>query len=306
MKVKSDSKKINLIYYFVFTSINYFCKRVYNWFCSRYPKNDWRLAQVEELKNEVKKHPNLKLIIKSANTKVSKQIRDLELFIKQDLDFIITSPIEPNITSLVLKKAIDEGIKVILLISTISSNNYTAFISPDNEKIGEEAAKHLVNILNKKGVILELQGIKTATSTIKRSAGFSKILKQYPNIKVIKENANFLRTDAIKVMEKIYKKNIKFDAIFSHSDSMLEGVRKVMNKYNKDLTTPMIGIDYIKASKEAIKDGHQTATFDYQTSTKEAIQTIVDIINNKPIQKNITLNTLKITKDNVKEIQPIF
>ncbi len=269
-------------------------------------KNDWRLAQVEELKNEVKKHPNLKLIIKSANTKVSKQIRDLELFIKQDLDFIITSPIEPNITSLVLKKAIDKGIKVILLISTISSNNYTAFISPDNEKIGEEAAKHLVNILNKKGVILELQGIKTATSTIKRSAGFSKILKQYPNIKVIKENANFLRTDAIKVMEKIYKKNIKFDAIFSHSDSMLEGVRKVMNKYNKDLTTPMIGIDYIKASKEAIKDGHQTATFVYQTSAKEAIQTIVDIINNKPIQKNITLNTLKITKDNVKEIQPIF
>lgn len=269
-------------------------------------KNDWRLAQVEELKNEVKKHPNLKLIIKSANTKVSKQIRDLELFIKQDLDFIITSPIEPNITSLVLKKAIDKGIKVILLISTISSNNYTAFISPDNEKIGEEAAKHLVNILNKKGVILELQGIKTATSTIKRSAGFSKILKQYPNIKVIKENANFLRTDAIKVMEKIYKKNIKFDAIFSHSDSMLEGVRKVMNKYNKDLTTPMIGIDYIKASKEAIKDGHQTATFVYQTSAKEAIQAIVDIINNKPIQKNITLNTLKITKDNVKEIQPIF
>lgn len=269
-------------------------------------KNDWRLAQVEELKNEVKKHPNLKLIIKSANTKVSKQIRDLELFIKQDLDFIITSPIEPNITSLVLKKAIDKGIKVILLISTISSNNYTAFISPDNEKIGEEAAKHLVNILNKKGVILELQGIKTATSTIKRSAGFSKILKQYPNIKVIKENANFLRTDTIKVMEKIYKKNIKFDAIFSHSDSMLEGVRKVMNKYNKDLTTPMIGIDYIKASKEAIKDGHQTATFVYQTSAKEAIQAIVDIINNKPIQKNITLNTLKITKDNVKEIQPIF
>lgn len=269
-------------------------------------KNDWRLAQVKELKAEAKKHPNLKLIIKSANAKVSKQIRDIELFIKQDVDFIITSPIEPNITSLVLKKAIDKGIKVILLSRTINSDNYTTFISPDNEKIGEEAAKHLVSILNGKGVILELQGIKTATSTMKRSAGFNKIINKYPNIKVIKRTGNYLRSDTIKVMEKIYKKNIKFDAIFSHSDSMLEGVRNVMNKYNKDLTTPMVGIDYIKAASKAIKNGHQTATFVYQTAAKEGIQAIIDIINNKTIKKNITLDTLKVTKDNVNKIKPIF
>lgn len=269
-------------------------------------KNDWRLAQIEELKAEAKKHSNLKLIIKSANAKVSKQIRDIELFIKQDVDFIITSPIEPTITSLVLKKAIDKGIKVILLSRTINSDNYTTFISPDNEKIGEAAAKHLVDILNEKGVILELHGIKTATSTIKRSAGFNKIIKKYPNIKVIKKTGNFLRSDSIKAMEEIYKKDIKFDAIFSHSDSMLEGVRKVMKKYNKDLSTPMVGIDYIKTSRKAIKNGHQTATFVYQTAAKEGIQAIVDIINNKPLQKNITLDTLKVTKDNVNKIQPIF
>ncbi|UTJ05354.1 substrate-binding domain-containing protein [Arcobacter roscoffensis] len=269
-------------------------------------KNDWRLAQIEELKDEAKKHPNLKLIIKSANAKVSKQIRDIEIFIEQEVDFIITSPIEANITSLALKKAIDKGIKVILLSRTVNSDNYTTFISPDNEKIGEEAAKHLVDTLDKKGVILELQGIKTATSTIKRSAGFNKIIKQYPNIKVIRKNANFLRANAITVMQELYKKDIKFDAIFSHSDSMLEGVRKVMRKYKKDLTIPMIGIDYIKASQSAILSGEQSATFVYQTSAKEGVQAIVDIINNKAVKKNITLDTLKVTKDNVSKIQPIF
>lgn len=269
-------------------------------------KNDWRLAQVEELKNEAKKHDNIKLIIKSANAKVSKQIRDIELFIEQGVDFIITSPIEPNITGQVLKRALDKGIKVILLSRTINSENYTTFISPDNEKIGEEAAKHLVNALKENGTILELQGIKTASSTMKRSAGFNKIIKKYPNIKVIKRNANFLRSEAIKTMEAIYKNNIKFDAIFSHSDSMLEGTRKVMKKYKKDLSIPMVGIDYIKASRTAIQKEEQSATFVYQTSAKEGIQAIIDIINNKPIKKNITLNTLKITKDNVNEIKPIF
>ncbi|MGA1931344.1 substrate-binding domain-containing protein [Arcobacter sp. YIC-464] len=269
-------------------------------------KNDWRLAQVEELKQEISKHPNLKLTIKSANTKVSKQIRDIELFIEQNVDFIITSPIEPNITSLVLKKAIDKNIKVILLSRTINSKDYTTFISPNNEKIGEEAAKLLATLINGKGVILEIQGIKTATSTLKRTKGFNNIIKNYPNIKVIKRNANFLRADAIKTMEEIYKKDIKFDAIFSHSDSMLVGVRKVMKKYNKELSIPMVGIDYIKAAQNAILKGEQTASFVYQTSAKEGVQAIVDIINNKTVEKNISLNTLKVTKNNADKIKPIF
>ena len=78
--------------------------------------NDWRAAQVQEVKNEVMKHDNLKLIVKDANSKVSKQIRDIEEFIKAKVDFIIASPKDAKITSLVLKKAMDNNIKVILII----------------------------------------------------------------------------------------------------------------------------------------------------------------------------------------------
>ena len=80
--------------------------------------NDWRLAQVNEVKEEIKKYPYLKLTVKDGKTNVANQIADIEYFIKHKYDFIITSPIDRDITSLVLKKAMDKGIKVILIFQT--------------------------------------------------------------------------------------------------------------------------------------------------------------------------------------------
>ncbi len=269
--------------------------------------NDWRAAQVQEVKNEVMKHNNLKLIVKDANAKVSKQIRDIEEFIKVKVDFIIASPKNAKITSLVLKKAIDKNIKVILISRTITTDDYTTFIAPNNYMIGQDAAKVLIKHMNYKGTILMLQGVKGASSTQQRSDGFKNIINKYQDIKLITRRANYLRNDAIKVMENIYKKNIHFDAIYSHSDSMLIGAREVMKKLNKDIKSiPSVSIDYIKETRKAILNGEQLASFIYPTSGKEGVQVIVDIINGKTVQKNIVLDTILITKENANTVTPIF
>lgn len=267
--------------------------------------NDWRAAQVQEVKDEIAKYPNLKLIVKDAKGKASNQIRDIQRFINQNVDFIITSPKDAKITSLVLKKAIKKGIKVILISRTITTDDYTAFVAPDNYMIGKDAGKFLAKHLNYKGNILMLQGVQGASSTQQRGDGFEKIIAQYPNMKVIKKRANYLRNDAIKVMEDIYKQDIKFDAIYSHSDSMLIGARSVMKRLNKP-NVPSISIDYIKQTQQAIKDGIQLASFLYPTSGKEGVQLIVDIINKKTVPKNTTLGTVMITKENVDKVKPIF
>jgi len=268
--------------------------------------NDWRLAQVKQVKHEINKYSNFKLYVKDANAKVSKQIRDIEEFINQGVDFIIASPKDAQITSLVLKKAIAKGIKVILISRTINSDDYTVFIAPDNYKIGQDAAKLLVKKLNKKGTILMLQGIQGASSTTQRKNGFLDIVKKYPNINVVLRRGNYLRNDAIKVMEGIYQDKINFDAIYSHSDSMLIGAREVMNRLQKNTKIPMVGIDYIQETKTAIQEGSQMASFVYPTSAKEGVQAIVDIINGKKVAKNIIVESIMVTKENANKIEPIF
>ena len=268
--------------------------------------NDWRLAQVKQVKHEINKYSNFKLYVKDANAKVSKQIRDIEEFINQGVDFIIASPKDAQITSLVLKKAMDKGIKVILISRTIRSDDYTVFIAPDNYKIGQNAAKLLVKKLNKKGTILMLQGVEGASSTTQRKNGFLDIVKKYPNINVVLRRGNYLRNDAIKVMEGIYQDKINFDAIYSHSDSMLIGAREVMNRLQKNTKIPMVGIDYIQETKTAIQEGSQMASFVYPTSAKEGVQAIVDIINGKKVAKNIIVESIMVTKENANKIEPIF
>jgi ribose transport system substrate-binding protein len=268
-------------------------------------KNDWMVAQAKELKNEVAKHDNLKLIVKQAESSVAKQVKDIEDFIKLGVDFIIATPLNAKIGSIVMKKALKKGIKVILISRSVEGNNYTAFVAPDNFRIGNDAAKFLAKHLNFKGTVLMLQGRKGSSSTTEREKGFDIGIREYKNIKIIKRRANYLRSDAMIVMENLYKEKIDFDAIYSHSDSMLIGARKVMERLNKPIV-PSVGIDYIKQSKKAIQDGKQLATFVYHTSAKEGVELIVDTIKGKTIPKNSVIKTKLITKQNVNQEDPIF
>ncbi|MGM0519993.1 MAG: substrate-binding domain-containing protein [Campylobacterota bacterium] len=268
--------------------------------------NDWRQAQVDEAINEAKKYDYLELTIKDAKGSVARQILDIESFIKDDYDFIITSPINPNLTSKALEKAIQNDIKVILLSRNTKGDTYTTFIAPDNYKIAKQTAKYLLKKIDYKGTILMLQGIKGASTTHLREKGFEDVAKEYSDVKIIKRRANFLRNDAINVMEDIYNKNIDFDAIYSHSDSMLIGARIVMNKYNDTKSKPTAGIDYIKDAQEAILEGNQSVSFTYPTCSKEGIEAIVKIIKKEKVPKNIVIDTKMIEKDNASMVKPIF
>ncbi|MBE0491599.1 MAG: substrate-binding domain-containing protein [Sulfurospirillum sp.] len=236
---------------------------------------------------------------------MAQQIFAIERFINAEYDFIITSPIDPTITSSTLKKAIDKNIKVILISRNINGDNFTTFIAPDNHKIAQKAAHYLLKKLNYKGTILMLQGLEGVTTTNLRESGFEEVAKQYKEIKILKKRGNFLRGDAIKALEEVYKDGVQFDAIYSHSDSMLVGAREVMRKHNA-LHIPTVGIDYIKSAKEAILDGKQLASFTYPTSAKESIEVIVKLINVQSVPKNITIDSQMIDATNASKIEPIF
>ncbi len=301
-----SNKIIKIIIFIYLITVSSYAKEYKIGFAQDTLANDWRVAQVNEVKNEIKKYPYLKLTVKNAQASVANQISDIEYFIKNKFDFIITSPINAKITSLVLKKAIEKGIKVILISRGITTTDYTTFIRPKNKFIAEQIGHYMAKKLDKKGTILMLQGLQGTTSARDRDIYFDEVIKKYSNIKVIKRRANYLRSDAIEVMEDIYQKNIKFDAIYSHSDSMLSGVRIVMKKYKKNNTILMVGIDYISEAEAAILRGEQSASFTYPTCGKEGVEAIVKIIENKKYKKDVIIPSIMITKDNVKNVYPIF
>ena len=54
--------------------------------------NDWRAAQVNEMRRALAKYPNIRFIYTDAEGSASRQVLDMERLVEQGVDVIVTSP----------------------------------------------------------------------------------------------------------------------------------------------------------------------------------------------------------------------
>ena len=149
--------------------------------------------------------------------------------------------------------------------------------------------------------------MQKADVTTLRTKGFMDEISKYKDIKVIKRTGNYLRKDAITETEKLLKDNVKFDAIFSQSDSMLSGFRTAYEKAGLDSSKVItVGCDYTSEAKEAILKGTQTASILFPLAGKQSIETALKIIAKKGIKKHIVIPVELVDKQNVNEVKPVF
>ena len=269
--------------------------------------NDFRKAQVFEAKEHSEKYKNINFVYSDALGQTSLLIKQIDTFIEKKVDVIIVGTNDAQAIVPVVSKAYEQGIGVIILDRGINGDNYTSFINSDNIKIGKLGAEYLAKELNYKGEILLFEGLQKADVTQLRTKGFMDEISKYKDIKIIKRTANYLRKDAIIQTEKLIKDGVKFDAIFSQSDSMLSGFRAAYEKSNLDASKLItVGCDYTSEAKEAIKKGTQTASILFPLGGKESVDVALEIISKKEVQKHIVIPVKLVTKENIEIEKPIF
>ena len=83
-------------------------------------------------------------------------------------------------------------------------------------------------------------------------------------------------------MEKLVKKGIKIDAVFSESDSMLSGMRSVLDRYGIDPASMVtVGCDYTSEARDAIRSGRQSASILFPLGGKKSVETARDLLAGK-------------------------
>ncbi|MDH5324674.1 MAG: substrate-binding domain-containing protein [Gammaproteobacteria bacterium] len=269
---------------------------------------DWRARQVNEVKQALATHPNVQFIVKDAGGHTEQQIRDVESLVNEGIDLLITSPRDAQSLAPIISKTYLKGIPVILLSRKVNTEDYTTFIGPDDVAIGVKAARRLANKLNGKGKIIMLSGIPTTTTAMERAIGFRNGLIAFPGLQIVAEKyANYQRSDAIQAMEGIIESGVRFDAIYAQSDSMATGARMALLQAGiKPSSKQIIGGDYIKEARQAIRIGEQDATFTYPTGGKEGALFALKILNGKKVPKHVALPSVIVDKSNVDSIEPIF
>jgi len=269
--------------------------------------NDFRKAQVFEVRDEIKKHKNIKFVYSDANGKTSMLIYQIDNFIKEKVDLIILGTNDADAVVAVVSKAFKSGIPVIILDRGINSQEYTTFINSDNIKMGAIGAKYIAQELNNKGTVLLFEGLLKADVTQLRSKGFIDEMAKHKKIKVIKRTGNYLRRDAIREMEKLIRDGVRIDAIFSESDSMLSGARSAMQRFNQDPSSIVtVGCDYTSEAQREIRKGTQSASIKFPLAGKQAVSYALDIFEGKVLPKHIFIPVKLVMKENVEIIQPIF
>jgi len=269
--------------------------------------NDWRIAQVKEVEAAFKAYPEVTFVYTDGKGETARQIRDIEDLVARGIDLLITSPMDAVAMAPVIEKVYKSGIPVILLTRSIQSESYTVFIHPDDRKIAGKAANFLVEKLGGKGEVLMLTGVPTASTAVKRSEGFLEVAGKHPGIRVTRAVGNYLRADAINAVEMQLNKGVRFDAIFSQSDSMAVGAIMALQKHGIDPAKKLIvGIDYISQSRELIKEGLLDATFRYPTGGAEGVAAAIKILRGGKVPREIVIDSVMVTPENAARVAPVF
>jgi len=269
--------------------------------------NDYRRAQVFEVRDEVAKYPDLTFVYSDAEGRTSLLLEQIEKFIFQKVDLLIVGTNDAQAVVPVVTKAYRNNIPVIILDRGINGREYTTFINSDNFKIGTIGAEYIAQKLNGKGKVLLFEGLPNADVTQLRSKGFLEEMKKYPEIEVIKRTGNYLRRDAIIEMEKLLAEGIRIDAIFSESDSMLSGVRSVFDRNGIDPSSIiMVGCDYTNEAREAIRSGKQSGSILFPLGGRRSVKVARKILEGNAVPKYIVLPVKLVTSENVEEVAPVF
>ncbi|HEA26216.1 MAG TPA: LacI family transcriptional regulator [Ectothiorhodospiraceae bacterium] len=270
--------------------------------------NDWRAAQVNDVKRVLEKHPNIRFISTDAKGSSARQAFDFERLANDGADILITSPRDVRAMTPVVSEVMKRGIPVVLLSRRIMSDDFTTFIGADDREIAREAGRYLAKELNGKGRVVMLRGVLTATTAIARTEGFIDEMKNHPGIEIVAQPvANYRRNIAIKEMEKVISAGIKFDALYAHSDSMATGARMAMEMAGIDpKSIKIVGIDYIPEARKAIRAGEQSASFTYPTAGAQGAEAVLKIIRGEKMAKEQKIPFTRVTIENVEQVETIF
>ena len=88
---------------------------------------------------------------------------------------------------------------------------------------------------------------------------------------------------------------------------MATGARMALISQGVDpRTLPIVGIDYIGEAREAIRRGEQSVSFTYPTGGAEGARIALAILRGEEVQKEIVLDSVRVTRENVEMVEPIF
>ena len=264
----------------------------------------WRVQMDEDIRKAAEGHPEISVQFKDAQNDTLKQTAQLGEFVSQGVDLIIISPKEAVPLTKPVADAFDKGIPVIVLDRALQGDKFTMFIGADNKKIGKAAGEFIKKLMNNQGKVVELKGLMTSTPAQDRHSGFREGIAGSGLEVIFESEMKWLEPEARKEMESALSRFPQIDLVYAHNDPGAHGAWMAAKAAGREGAIKFVGIDGLPQEGQAyVKQGILTATFEYPTGGKEAIDYALKILKDKKtdLPKSVTLKSRVYTKENIEQ-----
>jgi ribose transport system substrate-binding protein len=241
----------------------------------------YRAAQNALMEKLFAQYKDLRLVIADAQQDNSKQVAQVETFIRQKPDLLIVAPNERAALTAVMGQAMAAGIPVICLERDILQPNYTTYVHSDNVAIGRMAGKFIVDYLTKKygrprGNIVAMRGLLGVEGEINRERGAKEVFDQYPDVRIVADAvADWIQAKAKDRMTEILRAQPKIDVVYGHNDPMAIGAYLSAKELGREKEMIFVGVDGLGGPAGGIRkvmDGILAATFVYPLCVDRAVE----------------------------------
>jgi len=269
---------------------------------------DYFIAAAKKLGAEVS--------VQSADGDSAKQVNQIENLISQKVDAIVIVPKDGKALSPVIKEAKKAGIKVVAYDRLIASSDVDAYISFDNERVGEMQGAAILKA-KPKGNYYVLGGSPDDNNAKLFKAGAMKVLDpaiKKGDIKVLgtQDVKDWLPENALKIAENVLTQfQNKIDAFIAPNDGTAGGVIQALAAQKLAGKVPVSGQDAELAACKRVLAGTQTMTVykSLNAIASNAAKLSIDLVKGNKVafkaQKaegginQILLDPIALTKENM-------
>jgi D-xylose transport system substrate-binding protein len=206
-----------------------------------------------------------KVSVQSADASESRQISQIENLISRGVDVIVIVPFNSKTLGNVIAEAHKAGIKVVSYDRLILDADVDAYISFDNEKVGELQAQGVFNA-QPKGNYFLLGGAPTDNNAKMLREGQMKVLKpaiDRGDVKIVGQQwvPEWSASTALRITEDaLTANNNKIDAIVASNDGTAGGAIQALAAQHLAGKVPVSGQDADLAAVKRLVAGTQTMT----------------------------------------------
>ncbi|SPD67458.1 LacI family transcriptional regulator (plasmid) [Cupriavidus taiwanensis] len=234
---------------------------------------------------------------------IPEQMSQIEDVVVKKADAVVFVPVDYKAMGPGVKKINAANIPVVNVTDRSDSGSFVAFVGASDYELGLKTATHLFKVMDGKGNLILLEGVKGSATSIDRVRGVKEALKSFPGIKLLaSQPANYQRLQALQVMENLMQSYPQIDAVFAANDAMAIGAIEALQGANRKALVS--GINGTKEAIDAIKNGTMLATGDYNGFVQGCLGTMTAIrkLRGLPVRQEIVLPATVIDKSNLQAL----